>query len=53
MREFFDERRRKLVEAGMIPVLVQLCKHKSENCREQVARFENVILIIEDEIFIF
>ncbi|CAF3590275.1 unnamed protein product [Rotaria sp. Silwood1] len=35
---FFDERRRKLVEAGIIPVLVQLCKHKSENCREQIAR---------------
>ncbi|CAF0734157.1 unnamed protein product [Adineta ricciae] len=36
--EFFEERRRKLVDAGIIPVLVQLCKHKSENCREQVAR---------------
>ncbi|CAF1354600.1 unnamed protein product [Rotaria sordida] len=36
--EFVEERRRKLVEAGIIPVLVQLCKHKSENCREQVAR---------------
>ncbi len=38
--EFFEERRRKLVEAGIIPVLVQLCKHKSDNCREQVARLE-------------
>ncbi|CAF0748495.1 unnamed protein product [Adineta ricciae] len=37
-KSFFDERRRKLVEAGVIPVLVQLCKHKSENCREQIAR---------------
>ena len=37
--EFFEERRRKLVDAGIIPVLVQLCKHKSENCREQVARY--------------
>ncbi|CAF4439319.1 unnamed protein product, partial [Rotaria sp. Silwood2] len=37
-KAFFDERRRKLVEAGIIPVLVQLCKHKSENCREQIAR---------------
>ena len=36
--EFYEERRRKLVDAGIIPVLVQLCKHKSENCREQVAR---------------
>ncbi|CAF0903987.1 unnamed protein product [Rotaria sp. Silwood1] len=36
--EFVEERRRKLVEAGIIPVLVQLCKHKSSNCREQVAR---------------
>ncbi len=39
--EFFEERRRKLVEAGIIPVLVQLCKHKSENCREQVSRLED------------
>ncbi|CAF3942470.1 unnamed protein product [Rotaria magnacalcarata] len=37
-KAFFDERRRKLIEAGIIPVLVQLCKHKSENCREQIAR---------------
>lgn len=37
-KAFYDERRRKLVEAGVIPVLVQLCKHKSENCREQIAR---------------
>ncbi|CAF2646097.1 unnamed protein product [Rotaria sp. Silwood2] len=36
--EFVEERRRKVVEAGIIPVLVQLCKHKSDNCREQVAR---------------
>ncbi|UJR26868.1 hypothetical protein I4U23_008179 [Adineta vaga] len=36
--EFFEERRRKLVDAGIIPVIVQLCKHKSENCREQIAR---------------
>ncbi|CAF3540047.1 unnamed protein product [Adineta steineri] len=37
-KTFFDERRKKLVEAGIIPILVQLCKHKSENCREQIAR---------------
>jgi hypothetical protein len=37
-KEFFEERRRKLIDAGIIPVLVQLCKHKSGNCREQVAR---------------
>ncbi|CAF3365913.1 unnamed protein product [Rotaria socialis] len=37
-KAFFNERRRKLIEAGIIPVLVQLCKHKSENCREQIAR---------------
>ena len=39
-KEFYEERRRKLVEAGIIPVLVQLCKHKSENCREQLARLD-------------
>ncbi|CAF1543404.1 unnamed protein product [Rotaria magnacalcarata] len=36
--ESYEERRRKLVDAGIISVLVQLCKHKSDNCREQVAR---------------
>ncbi|CAF3735363.1 unnamed protein product [Adineta steineri] len=36
--EFFEERRRKLVDAGIIPVLIHLCKHKSANCREQVSR---------------
>jgi hypothetical protein len=45
--EFFEERRRKLVEAGIIPVLVQLCKHKSDNCREQVARLEEAQFIIK------
>ena len=37
-KSFVDERRRKLVEAGIIPVLVQLCKQKSENCRELISR---------------
>jgi hypothetical protein len=46
-KEFFEERRRKLVEAGIIPVIVQLCRHKSANCREQVARLEEEDLIEE------
>ncbi|CAF5032632.1 unnamed protein product [Rotaria sp. Silwood1] len=37
-KTFFDQRRKKLIEAGIIPILVQLCKHKSENCREQIVR---------------
>lgn len=37
-QDFVDERRRKLVDAGVIPVLVSICKTKSENCREQIAR---------------
>ena len=37
-KTFIDERRRKLVEAGIIPMLVQLCKQKSENCRELISR---------------
>ncbi|CAF0892146.1 unnamed protein product [Didymodactylos carnosus] len=37
-KEFVDERRNKLVEAGVISVLVNMCKQKSDTCREQVAR---------------
>jgi hypothetical protein len=49
--EFFEERRRKLVEAGIIPILVQLCKHKSANCREQVSRLEKRKFIIKKNKF--
>ncbi|CAF3824723.1 unnamed protein product [Rotaria sp. Silwood1] len=42
-KTFFDQRRKKLIEAGIIPILVQLCKHKSENCREQIVRLKKNI----------
>jgi hypothetical protein len=35
--KFFNERRRKLMESDVGPVLVQLAKHKSEGCRELVS----------------
>ncbi|CAF0902489.1 unnamed protein product, partial [Didymodactylos carnosus] len=38
VKEFVDKRRNKLVEAGIVPILVNMCKHKSENCREQLTR---------------